>query len=100
MLDSKKHIFDDFQKYLVTDFQNYCQRHEYKISHDRFVTFLIDKGLIPESAVCRYTVQREFERITAAQKAQKTKTVLKIHDKYHISEKTIWNVLRRVGAKK
>ena len=94
MTKTKKHMFDDFQEFLISEFKSYCDRHNYTESNDRFVTFIIDKELIPASSVCRYTIQREFQRMSEKKALRKTQTVQEINNKYQLSEKTVWNMLR------
>jgi hypothetical protein len=58
------------------------------------ITYMIDKELIPVMKVRQFTVTKEFEDTYQAHNQHKTKTVYAISDKFNISERTVWNILK------
>lgn len=94
MEEPRKYILDRFQEHLQTSFDNFCNRHSIEKTHDQFLTFLIDQDLIAPSHLQRYTVLREFEKICAERECPKTQVVDTLADRFHLSERTIYNILK------
>jgi len=91
----RKQILDNFQEYLCNSYETYCQKHDEDIDIEGFVNFLIDRELIPNTNINRFTIQKEFERLFPTQGYHKTNTVELISDKYNISQRTVWNILKK-----
>ncbi len=93
--NKRKQILDNFQEYLCKSYETYCERHDEEIDIEGFINFLIDRELIPNTNINRYTIQKEFERLFPTQDYHKTNTVELISDKYNISQRTVWNILKK-----
>lgn len=91
----RKHIIDRFQELLYQHYEAYCERHGIdKADDNRLVTFLIDQDLITATHIQRYTVLKEFEKIYPGQPHQKTQIVNTLADRFSISERTVWSILK------
>lgn len=94
MEEPKKYILDRFQEHLRLDFETFCNRHRIDKTNNQFITFLIDQNLISFSHLQRYTVRQEFEYIAADRECRKTQIVDTIANRFRISERTIWSILK------
>lgn len=90
----RKYILDKFQEYLQTSFESFCDRHAIEKTPGQFVAFMIDQDLIAPSNLQRYTVIREFEKISAEYKYPKTQLVGTLASRFSISERTVWSALK------
>ncbi len=99
MTENRKGIMDAFQKLVCEDYHNYCLRHQLTPTTDGVITYMIDQELIPAMKVRQFTVTKEFEEIFKEHNQHKTKTVYAISDKFNISERTIWNILKNKKSK-
>lgn len=101
MEEPRKYILDRFEEHLHRGFEVYCTRHGIENNHRQFVTYLIDQDLISRSHLQRYTVQKEFEKICVEQHGPKTLLVDTIANRFMISERTVWSILKytKVGKK-
>ena len=100
MDEPRKYILDKFQEHLQTSFENFCNQHGIENSPGQFVTFLIDQDLIASSNLQRFTVIREFEKISAEYKYPKTQVVGTLASRFCISERTVWSALKHKPHKK
>jgi len=94
MEEPRKYILDKFEQYLQQGFEGYCKRHSIEQTLGQFITFLIDQDLISLSHLKRFTVLREFERIMDEQHFPKTLAVDTLANRFRISERTVWSILR------
>ena len=94
MEEPRKYILDRFQDHLQISFAAFCHRHGIEKTDQQFITFLIDQDLISSAHLQRYTVLREFEKICTEQHFPKTQAVDTLANRFHISERTIWNILK------
>ena len=92
----RKHILDRFQEHLNQNFLNYCQRHGIDQTDDQLITFLIDQNLISHTHIQRYTILKEFERLYPEQDYHKTQTVQVLADRFSISKRTVWSILKHI----
>lgn len=101
MEEPRKYILDRFQEHLHSGFEVFCTRHGIEKTHDQFITFLIDQDLITSSHLQRFTVLKEFEKICAEQAGPKTLVVDTLANRFRISERTVWSILRygKLGKK-
>lgn len=99
-MESRKFIFDKFQDYVQEGYHDYCDRHGLSKTEDQFITFLIDQDLISKAHLQRYTIQREFEQLCDQYNLPKTKAVDTISDRFMLSDRTVWNMLREKKDKK
>lgn len=92
----RKRIIDRFQDHLNQNFKNYCKRHGIERTDDQLITFLIDQNLISITHIQRYTVLREFEKLYPEQDYHKTQTVNVLADRFSISKRTVWSILKHM----
>lgn len=94
MTENRKRILDAFENRLFQSYEQYCQRQGENPSADGIVTFLIDHNLIPAVAIKRFTILQEFKELYPLKEKHKSKTIYALSDKFNISERTIWNILK------
>ncbi len=84
----------DFKNHLLTAFEraNLDEDESNKITD--FLDYLLDHHLIEETNIRRYTILKEFEIQYPQHQYHKTQTVFTIANKYGISERTVWTVLK------
>ena len=94
MEEPRKYIMDRFQEHLHKGFDTFCTRHGIEKTDDLFITFLIDQDLISAAHLQRFTVLKEFEKIREEQDGPKTLAVDMLANRFRISERTVWSILR------
>ena len=100
MVEPRKYILDRFQEHLHSSFENFCTRHGIEPNQNHLITFLIDQDLISPSHLQRYTVLREFEKISTEQNYPKTLVVDTLANRFRISERTVWSILKCIKPEK
>lgn len=91
----RKKLLDKYQEYLWTDYEAYCDRQQTEPDFQGFITYIIDKGHISDLHIKRFTVLREFDPLRKAQQTRhKTHAVEVLADRFNLSERTIWNILK------
>ncbi len=100
MQEHRKGISDAFQRIVCRDYAAYCLRQGVTATPEGLLTFLIDREVIPPPSVKRYTIRREYEAIQAREKQGKTRVVFMLSDRYNLSERSIWSILKREQSKK
>ena len=95
MLQDKKIMLDAFQQYLLLDYHHYCTRHEADATISAFITFVIDKNLLSSKAIRKYTIMREFKSLYPESGKKKTTIVNGLADRFHVSERSIWAMLKK-----
>ncbi len=93
-MENGKLILDTFQKHLHQNFETYCQRHEQIINTENFIIYLIDRELFSAAIIRRYTIVQEFESLYAQHDFHKSKTVATLADRFQLSERHIWSLLK------
>ena len=94
MSQDKKIMLDAFQKHLLLDYQEYCKKHDVEETIAAFITYAIDENLFSSRVVRRYTVLKEFENLYPVSGKRKTAIVNGLADRFHISERSIWTMLK------
>lgn len=100
MEEPRKYILDKFQEHLHSGFEAFCSRHGIEKTDGQFITFLIDHDLISQTQLQRYTVLREFEKINMEQHGPKTLVVDTLANRFRISERTVWTILKQAKISK
>ncbi len=93
-MNTKKALLDAFEQHLLTDFEAYCERQELPLSTSELLTFLLDQELLSPPRVRHYTVVKEYHYRRQPRYGHKTSVVSLIADRFKLSERTIWNILR------
>ena len=97
---NRKLILDKFQKYVENNFTDYCQKHKIPEDVNCLLTYLIDHNIISSKEIQKYTIKNEFENLYPKNEHQKTKTVIDLAGRFNLSERSVWNVLRKVEDEK
>lgn len=100
MGEPRKFILDRFQEHLKASFEAFCLRHGIEKNDQQLVTFLIDQDLIAPVQLQRFTVLKEFERINHEPSYPKTYLVDTLANRFCISERTVWNILKTAKPQK
>lgn len=100
MQEPRKYILDRFQEHLRTSFETFCAQHGIEKTDNSFVTYLIDQDFISPAHLQRYTVLREYEKISTEQNFPKTQAVDALAHRFCISERTVWSILKSAKPKK
>lgn len=94
-----KQLLDHFSERLSAEYADYCKRHQIPAGTTDFITFLIDKSLLGTSTIRRFTIRKEFEELYPINQYHKTKTVKKLADKFHLSERAVWSIIKHAPKK-
>lgn len=99
MQETRKHLLDRFQEHVYKNFEAYCERHQFENTKAGLITYLIDHELIPVAHLQRYTILREFEQLHLEASFQKTQVVGLLSHRFHLSERTVWSILKRASPR-
>jgi len=94
MTDNRKQLLDTFQQCLYDNYKDYCQRHELIQTSEGLIVFLIDQDLIPPKNIKGYAVINEFEKIKEQKEGKKTRLVELLSDRFNLSERSVWGILK------
>lgn len=94
MPKTRKFIMDQFQQYILDSYQEYCQKQEMDMDPQGIITYIIDQDIVPSSSINRFTVLKEFEKLYPKNGNHKTLTVNQLSNRYNLSERTIWGILK------
>jgi hypothetical protein len=100
MEETRKQILDKFQEHVEQSFKIYCERHGKSYTGNQIIPFLIDFDLIPVANIKKYVVLKEFEIISSSKDLRKTEIVGMLANRFNISERTVWNILKQVRLKR
>lgn len=90
----RKQLIDKFEGILFENYRDYCQRYSITPSFEGLITFLVDFEIISPKAITKYTIRQEFEQLYPQKEYHKTNTVLQLADRYNLSERSIWSILK------
>ncbi|PHI21078.1 hypothetical protein CEQ90_05200 [Lewinellaceae bacterium SD302] len=76
------------------NFNRHCQKFGRHGSVDDFTTYIVDEGLIQNSAILRYAILGTYEEITADSQLSKTQIVDVLAERFNLTSRSIWNALR------
>lgn len=93
----KKQVIDTFCEKLEDSFGQYCLKHELPSDLKRFTTYLIDQELIDHSAMRQYAVLKAYDELVQKGALKKTEAVNQLASRFHISERSIWTILRKAN---
>ena len=95
MAENRKLLYDKFEEHVDVTYLSFCQQHHIQPSTHALLTFLIGQGLIPDVAIKRFTIQKEFTVLSKKEQAKKTKMVNALSDKFNIPERSVWGLLKK-----
>ncbi|MEM7104058.1 MAG: hypothetical protein AAF502_13055 [Bacteroidota bacterium] len=87
-------IINLFFKELENDFFVLVDLNKYEGSLHDFIDFLLDKGLINNASLRRFVLFEEVLRHTKNGGLPRTKAVKMLAEKFNVSERLIWAVIR------
>lgn len=91
---NRKQILDLFQDQICQSYADYCQTHELIPELPGLVTYMIDQELINPNVIQKYTILKEFKARCAGDRGQKTHTVETLADRFNLSPRTVWSILK------
>jgi hypothetical protein len=92
----RKSDLDKFQEYLMEEYSQFCSNHNLPDSNANFLTYIIDSNLIQGHALNHFTIRKEYMRLQQDHTYKKTESVRILANRFNLSERTIWNALRKV----
>ncbi len=92
-------IIKTFEQSLKKSWDQYRTTHNLEDSSSEFIAFLIDRQFIKTTTIRRYAILKEFQSNYSDKKLNKSKVVQLLSDKYLISSRSIWNILREHKGK-
>lgn len=90
----RKQILDLFQDRLCLEYCEYCNKHQLKPELAGLITYLIDQELINPHVIQKYTVLKAFNEGYLGSRGQKTQTVEMLADRFNLSTRTVWSILK------
>ena len=87
-------MISDFKKHLLTHFEQKENRPTDCPQIETFLDFLLNHQLIESKNIKRFTLLKEFDVQYPLHGFHKTQTVLSLANKYGVSERAIWTVLK------
>ena len=78
---------------------SYCEVSKIDANLKNFLLYLIDNDLINESEIRKYTITNEFLEIYQTEAIKKTNIVKRLSEKFRISDRAIWSMLRKSNKK-
>lgn len=92
---NRKLILDAFEQRVSKGYLEYCAAHTLPPDLNGLITYIIDQDLIPPPLIQKYTLQKEFMDQFNGDRGQKTQMVENLADKFNLSSRTVWNMLKR-----
>ncbi|NJL74474.1 MAG: hypothetical protein HC892_04965 [Saprospiraceae bacterium] len=90
----KKQLLDKFSEIVTQKYQHYCEMHQIDSNDEQnIITYLIDHQIIKPKTIKDYTISHEYEALVATNQ-QRTQSVKKLADRFAISERAVWLVLK------
>ena len=93
-----KKVLDTFSKELLHQYQEYCSKQGLNPNDatklDEFTTYMVDRGLISRTAIQRYAILAHFDELVQHREMTKTQVVDVLADRFNLTSRSIWNVLR------
>lgn len=96
----RKQLLDEFCGKTLQNYRDYCQKAHIKEEPKSIITFLIDQEIIKPVTVRHYTVCQEYSVLLPEMNYQKSKTVRLLAERYNLSERSVWAVIKSIDNKK
>ena len=96
---TRKQILDLFQVRLCQGYEEYCKAHNLESNFGGLITYIIDHEMIQLSFIQKFTILKEFEQIQSERQTMKSQIVENLADRFNLSERTVWNILRHQAKK-
>ncbi len=92
-------LVEQFFTRLQQNYEGYCEVSKVDASLKNFLLYLIDNDLINESDIRKYTIINEFIEVHQTETIKKTNIVKRLSEKFRISDRAIWSMLRKSNKK-
>ncbi len=99
MKEFEQLLVHQFSNKLRQNFQQYCEKHDVSQSHQTFISYLIDKGLLKTSLIRKYTILEEFKELYPSTNFHKTQTIKLLSEKFNLSDRSIWSIIKADASK-
>lgn len=96
---NRKQILDLFESQLLQEYKAFCDHHQIQLDFKGLITYIIDQDLINPQIIQKYTVLRTFHARKLAQRGAKTQMVEEIADRFNLSARTVWSILKQDDKK-
>ena len=83
-----------FKEHLLEAYQEDFPEQQDAINYSLFLDYLITCQLIDTLTIRRYTIIKEFEKEYPKHNGHKTQTVYTIANKFNLTDRTVWTVLK------
>lgn len=91
----RKQVLDTFAERLCYNFLDYCTAHNQDKTLENFITYLVDREMIDNNTIYHYAILEQFQELSQTTEHKKTKIVNDLADKFNLTPRSIWNILRR-----
>lgn len=92
---NRKQILDLFESQLLGGYEAHCEQHQIQLDYKGLITYIIDQDLINPQLIQKYTVMKAFRARIVAQRGAKTQIVEELADRFNLSTRTIWSILKQ-----
>ena len=96
MSEIGKTLWQDFENTLCAEYERYCARHRKTPNHRGFLAFMTDRDLLECNRIRHYTVVSIY---ADTENTRASEAVHRLSDRFKISERTVYNILRREKEK-
>lgn len=100
MENIRKQLLDEFCGKTLENYREYCQKTQIEEDPKTIITYLIDQDIIKPVTVRHYTICREYEVLLPSMDYKKSKTVRLLAERYNLSERSVWAVVKSIEKKK
>jgi len=87
-------LLNSFEDLLFLHFETYCKKHQIENNYKNFSTYLIDKKLLNEATIKRYTIIHEFEIRYPKNNYHKSNTINMLADLFDLTPRHVWSLVK------
>lgn len=89
-----KQLVDQFTHIVDLEYNQYCALHQLTPANADFITYLVDRGILSLTTMKHFTILEEFKKLYPEMRYHKTNTVKLLAHKFHLSERSVWAILK------
>ena len=94
-----KQLIDQFTNIIDKEYTQYCEQHQIDANHSDFITYLIDKEILQITTMKHFTILEKFKKLYPQMRYHKTNTVKCLASKFHLSERSVWAIIKNKFGK-
>lgn len=83
-----------FKKSVIEQFKVYCKREKVEPTAAELLEYIIQSEIIDDAKIRKYAIISVFEEQLPVYKYHKTNTVYHLAEKFNISDRQVWNILK------